>query len=477
MRLVPRSLAGQLTLLLLLTLAVAQCVAVALFAWERVEAVRHAHRDNVVARTASVAQLLAETPPMLHGTVVAAASSGRARFSLTGEPLVRDVGAGEAAIAISHQLAAALRVDHGRVRVGPMWARSVDDDRDDDGHDDHFDDDDDDDEDDRFHGHDHDDGHASWRLRWFAASVALADGRWLNVVVEPPPGAPWGLTFLLSFVLSAIGTAGVAVFMGRRIARPMRKLAAAASRLGRGEDVEPLAEVGPSDVRATVRAFNQMRERLDRYVRDRMAMLAAVSHDLRTPITSLRLHAELIDDADTRRKMTGALDEMQRMTEDVLAFVRADLRREGTERVDLTALVESVIADLADLGHALSAEVSERIVVGGRPTSLRRAVRNLLENAAIYGGLATARTVRAEDGSAQVIIEDTGQGIPEDERERVFEPFVRLEKSRSRDTGGTGLGLAIARSIVRAHGGDIRLENRAEGGLRVTVQLPGTDSG
>ena len=473
MSLVPRSLAGQLTLLLLLTLVVAQCVAVALFAWERVEAVRHAHRDNVVARTASVAQLLADTPPVLHGTIVAAASTDRARFSLTGEPLVRDVGAGEPAIAVTRELATALRLDRGRVRVGPMWARSVDDDWDDDRHDDIFDDDDDDD---RYHGHDHDDGHASWRLRWFAASVALPDGRWLNVVVEPPPGAPWGLTFLLSFVFSAMGTAGVAVFMGRRIARPMRHLAAAAGRLGRGEDVEPLAEVGPSAVRATVRAFNRMREGLDRYVRDRMAMLAAVSHDLRTPITSLRLHAEMVDDVDTRRKMIGALDEMQRMTEDVLAFVRADLRREGTERVDLTALVESVIADLADLGHALSAAGSERTVVGGRPTSLRRAFRNLLENAAIYGGRATARTIRTVDGGAEVIIEDAGQGIPEDERERVFEPFVRLEKSRSRDTGGTGLGLAIARSIVRAHGGDIRLENREEGGLRVTVSVPGADA-
>ena len=134
----------------------------------------------------------------------------------------------------------------------------------------------------------------------------------------------------MSFILSAIGTASVAVFMGRRIARPMRHLAAAAGQLGRGEDVEPLPEAGPSDVRATIRAFNLMRERLDRYVRDRMAMLAAVSHDLRTPITSLRLHAELVDDVDTRRKMIGALDEMQRMTEEMLAFVRADLRR-GTD--------------------------------------------------------------------------------------------------------------------------------------------------
>lgn len=471
MRLVPRSLAGQLTLLLLLTLVVAQGVAVALFAWERVEAVRHAHRDNVITRTASVAQLLADTSPALHGTVVAAASTHRTRFSLTGEPLVRTAGAGGPAAGIARELAAALGVDRGQVRVGPVRARFVDDDGDDDHHDDHLDDDDDD----RFHGHDHDDGHASWRFRWFAASVALPDGRWLNVAVAPPPGAPWGVTFLMSFILSALGTAGVAVVMGRRIARPMRRLAAAASQFGRGEDVEPLPEAGPSDVQATIRAFNVMRERLDRYVRDRMAMLAAVSHDLRTPITSLRLHAELIDDADTRRKMISALDEMQRMTEEMLAFVRADLRRERAERVDLPALVDSVVADLADLGHAVSAEVSERIVVVARPTALRRALRNLLENAAIHGGRGTARVVRVDGGCTEVVIEDTGPGIPEGERERVFEPFVRLEESRSRDTGGTGLGLAIARSIVRAHGGDIQLENIVDGGLRVRVVLPEDD--
>ncbi len=486
MRLVPRSLAGQLTLLLLLTLVVAQGVAVALFARERIEAVRHAHRDNVIARTASVAQLLTDTPPALHSTVVAAASTRRTQFSLTGEPLVRTAGTGGPTAAIARELAAALGVDRGRVRVGPVWARFDHDDGDHDRHDDYLDDDDDDDDDhddddrhdDLDDDHDHDDdGHASWRYRWFAASVVLPDGQWLNVAVAPPPGAPWGVTFLMSFILSALGTAGVAVVMGRRIARPMRHLAAAASQFGRGEDVEPLPEAGPSDVRATIGAFNLMRERLDRYVRDRMAMLAAVSHDLRTPITSLRLQAELVDDADTRRKMIGALDEMQRMTEEMLAFVRADLRRERTERVDLPALVDSVVGDLADLGHAVSVEVSEQIVVGARPTALRRALRNLLENAAIYGGRAVARVVRVEGGCVAVVVEDTGPGVPEGEQERVFEPFVRLEESRSRDTGGTGLGLAIARTIVRAHGGDIRLENMVDGGLRVTVVLPEADGG
>ena len=460
MRFAPKSLAGQLTLLLLLALAVAQGVAVALFAWERIEALRHAHRDNAVLRTATVARLLGDTPPGLHDAVIAAASTRLARFSLTAEPVVVKTGAGERAAAIARGLSAALGI--ARVRVAPLWTRYMDDD---DGWDDgrHHDDDDHGD-DDRDHGH--------WKLDWFTASVALAGGRWLNVAVGPPPGAPaWGATFVLTFLFSAAGIAAVAVLTGRRIAKPMRGLAAAAGRLGRGEAVEDLSETGPAETRETVRAFNLMRGRLDRYVRDRTAMLAAVSHDLRTPITSLRLHAEFVEEAETKAKILAALDEMQRMTEDTLAFIREDTRREETRTIDLHALLDSVAADLSELGRDVTVAESGRILVACRAVGLRRAMRNLLENAAAYGVRATARIER-DDAEIRVVVEDEGPGIPKADLERVFEPFVRLETSRSRDTGGSGLGLAIARSIVRAHGGDIRLENRTEGGLRAAIVLP-----
>ncbi len=463
MRLAPKSLAGQLTLLLLLALALAQGAAVALFAWERIEALRDAHRDNAVARTATVARLLGDTPPGLHASVIAAASTELARFSLTGEPVVGETGAGERAAAIARDLSAALGVAPERVRVAPLRTRYLDDDDDRDDHHDH-DDDDDGDED---HDHEH------WELDWFTASVALRGGRWLNAAVGPPPGAPaWGAAFVLTFLLSALGIAAVAVLTGRRIAKPMRGLAAAAGRFGRGEAVEDLSEAGPVETRETVRAFNLMRARLDRYVRDRTAMLAAVSHDLRTPITSLRLHAEFVEDTETKAKILAALDEMQRMTEDALAFIREDMQRDETRMVDLHALLDSVAADLAELGHDFDVADSGRVLVACRPAALRRALRNLLENAAAYGGRAAAHVER-DDEETRVVVEDEGPGIPEAELERVFEPFVRLETSRSRDTGGSGLGLAIARGIVRGHGGDIRLENRAEGGLRATVALPG----
>ena len=467
MRFAPKSLAGQLTLLLLIALAAAQGVAVALFAWERIEALRHAHRGDAVQRTATVARLLAETPPGLHASVIAAASTELARFSLTAEPLVAETGAGERAAAIAGDLSAALGIAPEGVRVAPLWTRYMDDD--DDRDDDHDHDDDDDDR----GGDRDDDGYDHRGSDWFTASAALADGRWLNVAVGPPPGAPaWGLAFVAVFLLSALGIAAVAVLTGRRMAKPMRGLANAAGRLGRGEAVDDLPEAGPAETRETVRAFNLMRARLDRFVRDRTAMLAAVSHDLKTPITSLRLHAEFVEDAETKAKILAALDEMQRMTEDALAFIREDMQREETRTVDLHALLDSVAADLAELGHDIAVEDSARVLAACRAAALRRALRNLLENAAAYGGQAFARIERyGED--IRVVVEDEGPGIPEGELERVFEPFVRLEASRSRDTGGSGLGLAIVRSIVRGHGGDIRLENRAGGGLRVTVALPG----
>ena len=476
MKLLPRSLAGRLTLLLLLALAIAQGIAVFLFAGERVEAVRHAQRDNVMVRAGTVARLLADTPRALHGPIVSAASTDFVRFTITPEPLVGEIGTGPRAAAIAHDLSVALDIARERVRVARPWSRH----RDDHDREDHR----------RPDGRDHDDegdhrhGPKRWRRHWFTASVAMPDGRWLNVAVGPPPGAPpWGRTFLLAFALSALGVAVVTVAMGRRISKPMQRLAAAAGRLGRGEEVGDLPEAGPVELRGTVRAFNLMRERLDRFVRDRTAMLAAVSHDLRTPITSLRLHAELVEDERTRAKIVAALDEMQRMTEETLAFIREDMRREETRTVDLHALVDSVAADLADLGHEISvpepaesAESAEygRVLVACRPVALRRAFRNLLENAGAYGVRATARIAR-DDAGLRVVIEDEGPGIPERDLERVFEPFVRLEESRSRDTGGTGLGLAIARTIVRRHGGDIRLENRESGGLRATVALPGVD--
>ncbi len=467
MRALPRSLAGRLALVLLLALVAAQGIAVFLFAGERAAAVHHAYRENVVARTATVVRLIQGTPPALHDSVAAAARTRFVRYSLTPEPVVEHLGSGERAEAIARDLARALGVDRGRVRIAPLWRphrhgeHDDDDDHDDDDHDDEHDDDDDDDHE-----------RPRWKRHWFAVSIAMPDDGWLNVQVGPPPGArPFGWTFLLSFALSALAVGGVAVWAARRLTRPMRRLADAADALGRGEDVGDLPEAGPLETRRTVRAFNRMRDRIDRFVRDRTTMLAAISHDLRTPIAGLRLQAEFVADEEVRKRIASGLDEMQRMTEETLAFAREDMTREETRTVDLRALVDSVAADLADLGHDVSLADGGRVLVRCRPAALRRAVANLLENAAVYGRRGRARIDRPE-GDVRVAVDDEGPGIADADLERVFEPFVRLEGSRSRETGGSGLGLAIARTVVRGHGGDVRLENRKEGGLRATLTLP-----
>jgi signal transduction histidine kinase len=282
---------------------------------------------------------------------------------------------------------------------------------------------------------------------------------------------PLGAAFLASFLISAVAVAAVGAFGVRLASAPMLQLARAADRLGRGESFDPLPESGPEETRHANIAFNRMRARLDRYIRDRTAMLAAVAHDLRTPITSLRLRAEFIEDEEMKAKILETLSEMQAMAESVLAFARGDAESEASRPTDISALVESVVADAAENGRDARFEESPPITLNCRPFALKRAVGNLLDNATFYGVRARAKVIRGRE-EVEIVIDDDGPGIPEAELEHVFDPFVRLEGSRSRETGGAGLGLAIARSILRAHGGDVKLKNRPEGGLRATAALP-----
>ncbi len=303
-------------------------------------------------------------------------------------------------------------------------------------------------------------------------SVQLKDGKWLNVLTtHRPPPPEETRTLLLQIGLMALAIIIIVAVVIRQISKPMKRLASAAEGLGRGEDVPPLAEQGPSEVRVAIRAFNDMQARLKRFVSDRTRMLAAVSHDLRTPITSLRLRAEFIDDDENRDKIIETLNEMSAMTEATLSFARDEANSEERRRIDLGGLVESIAADQCDLGRDVSAESDERIVLQCRPVAMKRALRNVIENAIRYGK--TARAHVSRDGQdAVVTIEDDGPGIPPERLNDVFEPFVRLEESRNIETGGIGLGLSISRSIIHQHGGTITLENRPEGGLKVTLRLP-----
>ncbi len=302
-------------------------------------------------------------------------------------------------------------------------------------------------------------------------SVKLSDGTWLNTAyAKAVPNSIWNAQSLLSLGITAIILSLIGIFVAKQIASPMRRLAIAAEALGRGESVPPLPESGPDDIRQTAEAFNRMQSRLHRFVDDRTRMLAAIGHDLRTPLTSLRLRAEFVSDPDVQQKMVATIDEIQTMTEAALAFAREEATAETTRAMNISALVESICDDLSDLGQDVTFIEGAKIVYRCRPDALRRAFRNLIENAVRYGERARV-SVRKRQGTIDIIIEDDGPGIPEAAFEEVFAPFFRLEQSRNRETGGVGLGLSIARAIVHHHGGVIALSN-ASTGLRVVVTLP-----
>jgi signal transduction histidine kinase len=301
--------------------------------------------------------------------------------------------------------------------------------------------------------------------------VPIAGGEVLNAAYHKNIALSiWRTHLPLSLTLTAILVAGVGVLTVRRIASPLRQLTRAAELLGRGEAVTPLAVRGPEDIRRTTVAFNSMQERLHRFVADRTRMLAAIGHDLRTPLTTLRLRTELVEDPDLRDRMLATIDEMRAMTDSTLSLVAQDASAEPTRTIDLTALVESVCDDLAELGQPVRFTPGERFEYRCRPEGLRRVIRNLVENAVRYAGGADVRLVADRTG-VRILVEDEGPGIPLDKIEDVFAPFFRLEASRSRETGGIGLGLAIARAIARQHGGDIILSPRHPG-LKAAVVLP-----
>ena len=256
-----------------------------------------------------------------------------------------------------------------------------------------------------------------------------------------------------------------------RMTRPLRKFAYAADRLGVDVNAPPLPEKGSRELRNATRAFNQMQERLKRFIDDRTQMFAAISHDLRTSLTRLRLRSEFIEDDEQKAKALADLDEMEQMLSETLAFARDDSKTEATTKFDLGQLLHSLGDDLSDMGHSATYNGPAHAIFEGRPVALGRAFANLANNAVSYGQEVEIALSAAPD---EVVVEfrDRGPGIPQDQREKVFAPFFRLETSRNRETGGTGLGMSVARNIARQHGGDIELLDRDGGGLIVRMVLP-----
>ncbi|MBV9538284.1 MAG: HAMP domain-containing protein [Acidisphaera sp.] len=307
-------------------------------------------------------------------------------------------------------------------------------------------------------------------------AMRMADGHWVDVQAQLPPVRPWhSLTFLTAFLLMWLVAVLLTLWAVRRLTAPVRTLAAAAEELGRDVNARPLAEDGPAEIATAAIAFNTMAARIRRFVQDRTFLLTALGHDLRTPITRLKLRLEFLEEDELRRKLLADVDELERMVAATLAFGRDVTGDEPVTTVDLTELARTVLDETADaepeMAEKLSFEGPQHLTARVRPASLKRALTNLVSNAVKYGGAARVRLAEAT-GTITFVVEDDGPGIPAGELERVFQPFQRLESSRNRETGGTGLGLPIARNILRAHGGDVVLARAPTGGTRAVATLP-----
>jgi len=314
--------------------------------------------------------------------------------------------------------------------------------------------------------------------RQLVLGLLLPDGTWLNVTAAVPPLRPWhSPSFLWAFGLMTLAAAALSLWAVRRLTAPVRTLAEAAEALGRDVNAPALPETGPSEVAAAAAAFNTMAARIRRFVQDRTELLTAIGHDLRTPITRLKLRAEFVEDDEQRRKMLADLEELEQMVAATLAFGRDARTGEPVVPLDLPELLRTVLDEAADarpeMTETLGYEGPAHLILRARPLGLKRAFANLVSNAVMYGGAARVRLVAAgADRMVTIEIEDDGPGIPPEQLDLVFEPFHRGEPSRNRETGGVGLGLPIARNILRAHGGDVTLANRPGGGVRATVRLP-----
>jgi hypothetical protein len=450
----PRSLGVQLLVMLLLALAVTQGLGYLLFADERSRAVRTALGLEAAGRAANVALLLDNAPEALHASILRSADSPLVSFSIAAAPeVLRDSADAGAFLARMQQILGAperdFRADiHAFAGLQPLprgmpgamrpmhevmmteRAEPVE----------------------------------------MSLSIRLAQGDWLNVrTMFNRPELQMTSQAVLPLALMAVAVALVALVTARRVVGPMRALARGADRLGRGFDADPLPLTGPTEVRETTLAFNRMQERLTRFVSERTHLLAALSHDLRSPLTAMRLRLEMLDEGEDTDRLRALVDEMQEMVEATLAFARGVAQSEPAATVDLAAVLGDLAADAGQGKAQLAAAPPLRAAV--RPVALNRALRNLIDNAVRYGGAAQV-SLAAEPGFARITIADRGPGLPEDQLEAVFEPFVRFEASRSRETGGAGLGLAIARTIIQAHGGEVRLHNRDGGGLAAEVRLP-----
>ena len=448
-RLLPRSLIGQIALVMAAALLIAQTINFVLLRSERQRLTQTQLEAPVLARFVSAVSRIVETGrerPLENrrGRIVLASESALAPEANDADMAerLRETAAAngvtfrEARAALSDELPPPPARAEGRVRTPEQLERREE------------------------------------RFRSLHLSAQLQDGRWVNgqlLILRPNP---WPLVQLaLATALIYFALLAAVLLVAARLVRPLRDLTRATQRFrGRGEtlDVEPR---GPTDIRRAIEAFNAMGSRVGSLLDEKDRMLGAIGHDLRTPLASLRIRAENMEPAEERDRMIATIEEMTALLDDTLALARSGRSKEPPRPLDVAALTDAVVEEFRELGHDVALEESERAVACVRANLLRGAIRNLIDNAVKYAG--AARLSVASDGDRVAVeVMDRGPGIPEEQLELVQEAFVRLESSRSRQTGGTGLGITLARAAAHLHDGELELENREGGGLVVRMLLP-----
>ena len=450
MKLLPKSLFGRITLVLVGGLIAVQLMTTAMHISERNSLVYRIGSQQAAVRIGDIVRVLEATSPGERSSIMRAVPAETLKLSY-GNPAGSDGVAGEESeLLVAAREALALALDPGvAFRVIDAQPAFIEPD--------------------------------SWYAREFGerpgvrihAAVRLQDGTWITAdSVKPARPTSWFTRMVRNLLIVDAAMLVLCFIAVRLVTRPLWVLAGAAEELGRNIDRPPLPERGANELVRASRALNVMQDRLKRYVQTRMQALAAMSHDLKTPITRMRLRAELLDDPQLKAKFVKDFDALQEMVTSTLDYMRGlGDGGELLQPIDVTALISSLKEDAEEAGHVVTVHGDARNPVMGRSQALKRCLQNLIDNALAYGKRADI-TVRDEDGMLNIAIRDDGPGIPDGEIERVFEPFYRVESSRNRNSGGSGLGLSIARNIAQAHGGTVRLKNVATGGLEATLRLP-----
>ncbi len=482
--LLPSSLFGQTLLLLLAGLVVSHAIGSFIYSLDRESAVRAVGGLATAQRIANVSRLVEDMPADWRNRLVNGLSDRSLSVALSDAPPLTTSDAGPVADVIRDYLIRQLRLPpgrepmvsvdnvegppfgrrHGRVDGqsgrepgmgrGRMMREHDDDDR-------------------RGRGREHDrERRPMFRALGLEVAVPLTDGQWLSFATNlPSSNAGFSYQYLISMLVMALFIVAISVWAVRRMTAPLATVAQAADRLGHDVNAPPMPESGSVEMKQAASAFNAMQTKLRALIENRTRMLAALSHDLRTPLTLLRLRAENVENTEERDKMLATIAEMDAMIGATLNYAREQAADEPRRTTDVAALVQSVTDDMADAGLDVAMTAAQPVSIDCQPAALKRALTNLIENAVKYGQRARV-SLSSLPHAVEIAVEDGGPGIPEDQLTKVFEPFYRVESSRNRDTGGVGLGLAIARTVVEAQGGRLVLSNRAPNGLRALIVLP-----